>query len=139
MTNVGEDDPVLLYDGLCPLCNRAVRAVIRHDPAARIRYASLEGSFARRVIEAHPELHGVDTMMFVTRDGNDRQTVRVKSEAALAVAKELGWSAVTHLARIPRPLRDAIYDAVAAVRYRTFGRYGECPVPARDVRDRFID
>lgn len=135
------DDPVLLYDGLCGFCDGTVQFILKHDRRGTLRFATLQGDFARDVITRHPEVAGVDSLVLVERDGAGGETVYVRSEGALRVARYLGG--VWHLARIvaivPRALRDTAYDAFARIRYRVFGRYDSCPIPTPEQRARFID
>ncbi|MGD8279273.1 MAG: DCC1-like thiol-disulfide oxidoreductase family protein [Gemmatimonadota bacterium] len=132
--------PVLLYDGLCGVCDRTVRAILERDPDGAMRFAPLQGEFAARVLARHPSLRGIDSLVLVDRDGAGNERVRVRSDAAIAIALHLGggWSAVRILRLVPRVLRDAAYDRFARLRYRTFGRHATCPVPAPGVRERFL-
>ena len=134
--------PVLLYDGLCGFCDRAVRGVLRLDRHRTFLFAPLDGAFARGVLSRHPELLGVDSLVLVepTEDGAGEHAW-VRSEAFVRVARHLGgvWRLVTVLALIPRPVRDWAYDAFARRRYRVFGRFEACPVPPPEVRSRFLE
>jgi predicted DCC family thiol-disulfide oxidoreductase YuxK len=129
---------VVLYDGGCGLCSRAVRFIAAHDPAARYRYAALGSQIAGEVLRGArvpPQLP--DSVVLVEEDG----TVRVESDAALAILREL-QGPVRHLARlrsVPRPLRDAVYRLIARTRYRIFGRHDVCELPAPWLRERFLD
>jgi predicted DCC family thiol-disulfide oxidoreductase YuxK len=136
------DFPVLLYDGLCGFCDRTVQFVLRHDHEGTLRFATLQGEFARAVIARHPELAGADSLVLVERDApSGDEKVYVRSEGALRVARYLGGA--WHLARavgiIPRFLRDWAYDGFARIRYPVFGRYDSCPIPSPEQRARFID
>jgi predicted DCC family thiol-disulfide oxidoreductase YuxK len=133
--------PVLLYDGVCGVCNRSVQAIIRHDRLGTLRFAALESDFARAVIDRHPELQGVDSMVFVDNPGQPAECVSVRSAAALRVASYLGgpFRALLSARLIPAGLRDRLYDRFAAVRYRLGGRYDTCPLPAPEVRARFLE
>lgn len=107
-----------------------------------MRFATLQGDFARGVMARHPELAGVDSLVLVEPDertGAERVTVR--SAGALRVARYLGggWHLARVFALVPRPLRDLVYDGFARIRYRVFGRYDACPVPSPEQRARFID
>jgi len=131
------DAPLLLYDGVCALCNGTVRFVLRRDRAGLVRFAPLGGETATRFLAGHPELARVDSMIWIDARGR----AHTRSDAALAVARQLGgaWGVLAALARlVPRPLRDAAYDLVARVRYRVFGRYDVCPLPPAASRARFL-
>jgi predicted DCC family thiol-disulfide oxidoreductase YuxK len=136
-SDIGYGD-VILYDGTCGLCSRAVRFIAGHDPAGRYRYAALGSEVAGDVLRGArlpPQLP--DSVVLVEADG----TVRVESDAALAILRELRGPS-RHLARLrilPRPLRDAAYRLVARTRYRIFGRRDVCELPAPWLRERFLD
>jgi predicted DCC family thiol-disulfide oxidoreductase YuxK len=129
---------VVLYDGSCGLCSRAVRFIAGHDPAGRYRYAALGSDVAADVLRGArvpPQLP--DSVVLVEADGR----VRVESDAALAILAGLRGPA-RHLARlriVPRPLRDAVYRLIARTRYRIFGRHDVCELPAPWLRERFLD
>jgi predicted DCC family thiol-disulfide oxidoreductase YuxK len=134
------DGPVLLYDGLCAFCNRTVQFVLRRDRRRAIRFAPLQGDFARDVLARHPELGGVDSLVLVEHDASGTERVSTRSEAALRVARHLDglWRASVVMRIIPRAVRDWAYDLFARFRYRVFGRYDRCPVPGPEQRDRFL-
>jgi predicted DCC family thiol-disulfide oxidoreductase YuxK len=134
--------PVLLYDGLCGFCDGTVQFILRHDRRGTLKFATLQGEFARGVIARHPELAGVDSLVLVEPDAaNGRENVYVRSTGALRVARYLGgaWHLTRATAIVPRFLRDWAYDAFARIRYRVFGRYDSCPIPTPEQRARFID
>jgi predicted DCC family thiol-disulfide oxidoreductase YuxK len=131
---------VLLYDGVCGFCNRAVRTVLRFDRRGSLRFAPLDSDFARTIIERHPAIASVDSVVFVDEPGGLGERVAVRSEAALRVAAYLGgpWRLLTAARIVPAALRDRLYDGFAKVRYRVFGKYDSCPIPPREVRHRFV-
>lgn len=133
--------PVLLYDGVCGVCNRGVRTILRFDRRGTLRFAALDGEFARDVIARHPELRDVDSVVFVTDPGLPGERVDVQSAAMFRVAEYLGgpWRLTLAAHAIPRPLRDWAYARFATVRYRIGGQYDTCPIPPPEVRSRFID
>ena len=133
--------PVLLYDGVCGFCNGAVRTILRFDRRGTLRFAALDSDFAKAVIDRHPTLADVDTMVFVDDPGQPGENVSVRSAAALRVARYLGgpWKVLLVAGLIPERLSDWLYDRFAGIRYRVFGQYDSCPVPAPDVRARFLD
>ncbi|OBK91616.1 thiol-disulfide oxidoreductase DCC family protein [Mycobacterium sp. 1165178.9] len=132
--------PVLLYDGVCGVCNRSVRTILRFDPAGPLRFAALESVFAKAIIARHPEIGSVDSVVFVDDPGGPSERVAVRSEAVLRVARYLGgaWRLCAVARLIPAPLRDGLYDRFAAIRYRVGGKYDSCPLPAPEVRARFV-
>lgn len=129
--------PLLLYDGVCALCNAAVTFVLKRDSGRTVRFAPLQGETATRLLAERLELAGIDSMIWVDADGR----VFTRSAAALAIARHAGggWATLAaFLTIIPTTLRDALYDLVARTRYRVFGRYDACPVPPPDNGARFL-
>lgn len=135
------DEPVLLYDGLCGFCDGTVQFVLKHDRKQVLRFATLQGEFARRIIARHRELEGVDSLVLVEPDGTGTERVYVRSSGALRVARYLGgaWHLTRVVAIVPRVLRDWAYDLFARHRYKVWGRYESCPIPSPEQRARFID
>lgn len=133
--------PVLLYDGVCGVCNGAVRTILRFDRRGTLRFAALDSDFARDVIARHPRLADLDSMVFVRNAGGPAETVSTESAALLQVADYLGgyWKLATVARGIPAFVRDRLYAAFAAVRYRVGGKYDTCPIPSPEVRGRFLD
>ena len=132
--------PVVLFDGVCNLCNGAVLFVIDRDPAARFRFAALQSDEARRLLAPH----GPD----VTRRAAELSSIMIleegrvydRSTAALRIARRLSglWPLLYAAIVIPRPLRDAVYDFVARRRYGWFGREEACRLPTPELRARFL-
>jgi predicted DCC family thiol-disulfide oxidoreductase YuxK len=133
-------NPVLLYDGVCGLCNRLVRFVLKHDRHAHFRFASLQSAYAARILHGHHlDPHELDTFYVV--QGSSKR-IAARSDAVISVLRELGgfWSAIAvTLHFFPRSLRDWGYGVVARHRYRIFGKYESCPLPAKNHQDRFLD
>ena len=135
-------DPVMLYDGTCGFCAESVQLVLRHDRKRTLRFAALQGAFGRDVRARHPELEGVDSVVWVEPPAEGRpETVLVRSDAALRVARYLGGP--FHLARaakvLPRRVRDTAYGLVARHRHRLASGGPSCLIPPPDVRERFLD
>jgi predicted DCC family thiol-disulfide oxidoreductase YuxK len=126
---------VLLFDGVCTLCNGLVRFVIERDPAGRFQFAPLQSEAARRLLgKAAQPL--ADSFVLVEDD-----RLFTGSTAALRVARGLRfpWPLAYGLAAVPRPVRDWVYEVVARNRYRWFGRRDVCMVPPPELRSRFLD
>ncbi|MFZ5891368.1 MAG: thiol-disulfide oxidoreductase DCC family protein [Myxococcota bacterium] len=131
--------PVLLYDGDCGFCATSVQFVLRHDKRSRaLRFAPLAGELGEQVRREHPELAGVDSMIWY-EPGASAGTVRVRSEALLALLGYLGggFRVLARLGRVvPRRLRDSAYAAFAARRKRFGGEL--CLMPTPEERARFL-
>lgn len=145
-----EVHPILLYDGVCGLCNRTVQFVLKRDRRDRFRFASLQSEVARGILAnygASPS--DLDTFYVATEfDAGlaaalpEKSALLARSDAAIFVLRELGgiWRVASGLFRIlPRPVRDCGYNFVARRRYRMFGRYDACPIPSAGTRSRFLD
>jgi predicted DCC family thiol-disulfide oxidoreductase YuxK len=132
---------VVLYDGVCGLCNWFVRFVLRHDPAGQFRFAALQGSFGQSVLARHPQEALEDTVILVTAAGTAQEALLLRSNAVLSVARKLGgpWAGLAAPTRcFPPGLRDAAYRLVARHRYRVFGRLDACPLLRPEWQDRFL-
>ena len=124
---------VVLFDGVCNLCNGAVRFILARDPAARFRFASLQSDAARRLLgDGGP----AETIVLL-----DAGKTYVKSTAALRIARGLRfpWPLLNAFVAVPRPVRDLIYDWVARHRYRWFGKRDTCMLPTPELRERFLE
>ncbi len=126
---------VLLFDGVCNLCNGFVRFVIARDPAGQFEFAPLQSDAARRLLQGVTDPLP-DSFVLV-----DNGQVLIRSAAALRVARGLSfpWSLAYAFMAVPRPLRDWVYDFVASHRYRWFGRRDVCMVPTPELRSRFLN
>jgi predicted DCC family thiol-disulfide oxidoreductase YuxK len=132
--------PVLIYDGVCGLCNWTVRVVLRLDRRGRVRFAPLQGTYAAELRQRHPELGDADSLVLVERRP-DGERVLVKSDAVLRLAHRLGgvWRVAAVGRLVPRALRDWVYDGVARHRYAIFGRLALRPSPPAHVTARFLE
>lgn len=140
LPDIDETAPVLLYDGVCGFCNKTVQMIIDRDRRGTLRFAALQGDYGRAVVGRHPELAGVDSVVYVERGAGAAERVHVRMEASMRIASYLGglWRVFNAARLLPRPVRDFLYDLVARNRYRFFGRYDACPLPPPEVRSRFI-
>jgi predicted DCC family thiol-disulfide oxidoreductase YuxK len=135
--------PILLYDGVCGLCNRFVQLILRRDRKAIFRFASLQTALAARILIRHgADPTDLDTMCVVLNYELPDERLLSRSDSVIFILRQLGglqsFSAFL-LQLLPRFLRDAAYNAVAHHRYRFFGRSEVCTLP-RDVdHNRFLD
>lgn len=139
---MNRNGPILLYDGVCGLCNRLVRFVLRRDREGHFRFAQLQGRFARAVLERHGrDADRLDTMYVVEDPEGPEERLRERARAALFVAERLGWPwrLAGLLGVLPTPVLDLGYRAVAASRYRLFGRRESCPLPEPGWAERFVE
>ena len=127
---------LVLFDGLCNLCNGFVQFVIARDPHARFRFGALQSASARRVLELHETPDPLPDSIVLVEDGK----VYTQSTAALRIARHLTFPFPLAFALIlvPRPLRDWVYAWVARHRFHWFGRRDRCMVPTPALRSRFM-
>lgn len=158
--------PVLLYDGVCGLCNRMVQFVLRRDPAAVFRFASLQSGLATSILARHgADARDLDSVYVVVNYELADERLLSRSEAVAFVLQHLGaaelrsarpglrpgptqatpipgslfWRLARRVLRlVPGSLRDLGYRLVARNRYRMFGRYDTCPIPTEGTRSRFL-
>jgi predicted DCC family thiol-disulfide oxidoreductase YuxK len=130
------NNPVILFDGVCNLCNQSVQFVIRHDPRSNFRFAALQSDFGQSVLREH-HLHDEELLSVVLLTGT---RVYERSRAALEIARRLNglWPLMYVFVIVPPFIRDLVYDWIARNRYRWFGRRDECMIPTPELRARFI-
>ena len=131
---------IILFDGVCNLCNGFVQFVIQHDAAGRFRFAALQSAAGQAVLAAH----GVDAAAVAAEPDSVLLEyggqLYSHSEAVLRIAQGLGWPwrALLLGRLLPRPWRDAAYRFVARHRYRWFGRQDSCWLPTPELKARFL-
>lgn len=137
-----ESNPIILYDGVCGLCNRLNQFLLKRDKHDRFRFASLQS----RLAEALTLRHGanpkdLDTVYVVVDHDRPTEHLLARSDAILYVLTQLGgiWKIMGIAKLLPRPLRDAVYKIVARNRYRVFGKYESCMLPDPQNRDKFLE
>lgn len=138
VSSASDDRPILLFDGVCNLCNGVTQFVIRRDPPpAKFRFAALQSQAGRRLQREHGLEEGALDTFVLIEDG----VAYVRSTAALRVARRMGapWSLAYAFIVVPRPLRDALYRWISRNRYRWFGVRDACMVPTPELRSRFLE
>ena len=135
--------PILLYDGVCGLCNRVNQFVLRRDPDGIFRFASLQSALAARILQRHGESpQDLDTFYVIVNPDQPDESLTSRSDAAIFVVQRLGgfWQAIGTVAKLmPRFLRDWGYRLIARNRYRIFGRAEACFLPQPRYSERFLD
>ncbi len=131
-----EEGALVLFDGVCNLCNASIMFIIGRDPAERFRFASLQSEFGQAQIRHFQLTDAVlDSLVLVEYD-----RCYTRSRAALRIARHLTWpwKLLDGLIILPAPLRDALYDWIARNRYRWFGRSETCQLPTPELSRRFL-
>ena len=132
-----ENNPVILFDGVCNLCNGAVQFVIKHDANKQFRFASLQSEFGQKILLKN----GFDTESLKSFILIENNKIYTKSTAALRVAKKLnaGWPLLYGFIIIPSFIRNGVYNFIAKNRYKWFGKQDACWMPTPDLKSRFIN
>jgi predicted DCC family thiol-disulfide oxidoreductase YuxK len=129
---------IVLFDGVCGLCNWSIDFLIKRDKNAALRFAPLQSALAQALIREHNiDPHDLSTAVVI-----DRSQAHVRSDAALCALQRLGggWRVLAAIAAlVPRMLRDIVYNSVARNRYRWFGQRQTCRVPTFAERERFLE
>lgn len=131
-----DNNPLLLFDGVCNLCNGAVNFVIDRDRNRRFVFASLQSTLGQQIAEQY-QLPKEDFNSMVLLKNNK---VYLRSNAALEISRDLSgsWPLLYGLKVIPRFFRDWIYTIISTNRYKWFGRQDQCRVPTVDIQNRFV-
>ena len=133
---MNSDQPILLFDGVCNLCNSLVNFIIKRDRNARIRFSPLQSPSGKSILLISGlKASELDSVVFVKGD-----KYFLRSAAILQLFKELGgaWKFFYGFIIIPPFIRDFIYNIIARTRYRIFGRTDSCMVPSEEIKERFI-
>ena len=136
-----EDRLIVLYDGLCGLCDGVVQFLLRHDTKDVFRFAPQQSQFAQQILTRHGlAACATETICLVENYGLAAERILTRSDATLCIAKGLGG--IFHAARLakilPHSLRDAAYDWIARNRYRIFGRRTECRLISAAEQRKFL-
>lgn len=135
--NSKEDNPILLFDGICHLCVDSVQFVIKRDPLQRFRFARLQSQVAQQLLAEYKVTDNNLGSVVLIHKG---RTYR-KSRAALHTLLLLhrAWPLLGVFLLVPRLIADPVYDYIGRHRYRWFGKMETCWIPDTDLRGRFLD
>jgi len=133
---MGNYENILLFDGVCNLCNSLVQFIIRHDSKGAIKFTPLQSEASAGLLRGK-DIDPVDlnTVIFISE-----RKLYFRSSAILHVFRKMGgaWPLIYALVIVPRFIRDSIYNRIAASRYRIFGKRESCMIPDENIRNRFI-
>ena len=130
------DQHIILFDGVCNLCNGSVNFIIARDRRETFLFSPVQSRFSQALLKKHGlEGIGKDSFVLVKKD-----KCYLRSQAALEISRDLRgvWPFLYGLRFIPRPLRDTAYNLIARNRYVLFGRKEHCMVPTPQLKRRFI-
>ena len=127
---------VILFDGECAFCEASVRFIARHDPAGYFRFGASQSPQGAALLATHGLTREMTKSMVLIEDGQ----VYLRSTATLRIAGRLTapWHLASVFLYVPRPIRDAAYRVVAAVRRHLAGRSNACEIPPPEIRARMI-
>lgn len=128
---------IILFDGICNLCNSAVNFIIKRDKADNYRFAPLQSDIASDLLnERAIDSSKIDSLILIVPG----EAYYLKSSAALKIGRSFGgiWHLLALLEWLPRPIRDWGYDLIARFRYRIFGKKSECMVPEPGIKSKFL-
>lgn len=132
-----ENKKIILFDGVCNLCNGSVQFVIKRDKKDAFRYAAIQSEVGAQLIaERHIDTSQVDSIILI----EPGVAYFTKSDAALEIAGKLGglWKLTSVFKWIPKSIRDVIYDFVARNRYKWFGKQESCMIPTPELKTKFL-
>ena len=127
---------IILFDGVCNLCNGAVNFVIKRDPRNVFKFTPLQEKQGVLLLKKHAiDAQKLDSIVLV-----ENKKVYTKSSAALRIARKLSglWPLFFVLLIIPSFIRDGVYDFIAKNRYKWFGKKEQCIIPTPGLKEKFL-
>lgn len=131
--------PVIIFDGVCNLCNGFVNLIIRLDRTSKFKFVPLQSAKAQTLLAAtslpKEAINQLDSVIVL-----ENREVWIKSDAVLKIASKLPqpWRVLTSFRYIPKVWRDRVYDFIAKNRYGWFGKKNKCMIPTPEIKDRFL-
>lgn len=133
---VEKAEAIVLFDGVCNLCNASVNFAIDRDPRGRIKFAALQSPLGQRLLAVHGlSTTDINTMVLIT---GGRAYTRSSAGLRMLSMLRMPWPLLYPLLIIPAPLRNLVYRLIARNRYRWFGHQEQCRVPTPELRERFL-
>ncbi len=132
-----QDHPILLFDGVCNLCNKSVQFFIKNDKKGRLKFAPLQSAIGEQLLnDADLDSQYLDSLILI-----ENGKAYDRSSAALRSTKYLNglWPALQVFLVIPKFVRNPIYNWIAKNRYKWYGKRDECMIPTPEVKERFIE
>jgi predicted DCC family thiol-disulfide oxidoreductase YuxK len=127
---------IILFDGICNLCNKSVQFIIKRDPIGYFKFASLQSETGKRLLKQYKISKQIDSIIVI-----ENKKIYFKSSAALQICGKLTgfWKLFTVLRVLPPVFRDFLYDKVAKNRYKWYGKRDRCMLPTAEMKKRFLD
>ena len=130
------DGPVVVFDGVCNLCEDSVAFIIARDPNAKFKFVSAQSVVGKEIQECYGLDAIEDETVILIKNGE----VFTHSDAGLEIAKDLdgSWKLMRYAKIVPKPIRNRVYSIIAKNRYKWFGKKNECMLPSPGVKARFL-
>ena len=135
---MSKEHDIILFDGVCNLCNSAIQFIIKRDKSDRYRFAALQSELARELTsQRNIDTEKIDSIILI----EPGKAYYVKAPAALRIGKNFGglWKLLGIFEWVPPIISNWVYDVVAKNRYRWFGRKDECMIPTPELKQKFLD
>lgn len=132
-----EPKKIILFDGVCNVCNGFVQFIVKRDKEDLFRFASLQSEIAQKLLsERKIDTRKIDSVVLIEPE----VAYYLKSDAALEIGKELkGYRTLSKIFElIPKTLRNIVYDLIARNRYSWFGKKDECMIPTPEIKSKFL-
>ncbi len=137
MISIPKNKKLILFDGVCNLCNYSVQKIIKFDTSDTFVFTSLQSNLGQNILkELNIDSQQIDSIVLY-----DSDKYYIKSSAILKIVNDFGmlwkWTQIFWL--LPKPIRDYLYRIVAKNRYKWFGKKQQCMLPSNDIKAKFID
>jgi predicted DCC family thiol-disulfide oxidoreductase YuxK len=138
MTQLPKHKQLILFDGVCNLCNSSINYVIKYDKNDVFMFAPLQGEAGKQIIQKfHLDTSKTDSILLYSEE----KGLQIKSSAALAIASKLGFlrNLLTIFYIIPPFIRNWVYDYIAKNRYKWYGKKEACMIPTPELQAKFLN
>ena len=130
------DNPVILFDGVCNLCTGSVQFILKRDKEKKFMFASLQSKYGQEFLKQFDLPTDTFNSFVLYQD----KKIHTRSTAALKMFQQLnGWKWVKIFWIVPKFIRDGVYNLIAKNRYKWFGQKNECWLPTLELKARFLD
>ena len=135
MVNKNDKMKIILFDGVCKICDRSMLFIIKRDPNKKFMFASLQSEIGQNLVVKYSLPDKLETMILIEDD-----EFYIQSDAVFRIVKELDglWPMLYFFYKLPRGIRDTGYRIFSKNRYRLFGKKEYCETPSHDVKERFL-
>ncbi len=130
------EEPVVVFDGVCNLCEDSVAFIIARDPEAKFKFVSAQSPVGKEIQKRYEVDAVEDETVILIKNGK----VFTHSDAGLEIAEDLSgpWRLLRYAKAVPKPIRNKVYSTIAKNRYKWFGKKSVCMVPSSEIKARFL-